>query len=300
MENRIERNISISAVLKEFIVPLNREEFKQLELNLRNEGCRDPLVVWKKPNGKHVLVDGHNRLQICQKHNLPYKLEVRNFKNVKEVKMWMINNQLGRRNLNPLQLSYYRGVKYESVKKNWGGKEYTKTSYLKGMPPKKDQKTLDLLAREFKVSRMTIHRDAKFARALDRIGQKNPILKNRILSGEVKIKKSSILLFSNIDEGTFKTIKNEADLINKANILKSQLTGDSLASSEPEPEVMDNRGYGIMESQIFEAPNQRIQRIKGRILSAVNQAIEQKNVRSMKELKALIDKLESLLLPDIR
>ena len=107
-------------------------------------------------------------------------------------------------------------------------------------------------------------------------------------------------MFSNIDEGTFKTIKNEADLINKANILKSQLTGDSLASSEPEPEVMDNRGYGIMESQIFEAPNQRIQRIKGMILSAVNQAIEQKNARSMKELKALIDKLESLLLPDIR
>ena len=295
----MERKISVSEELKEFIVPLSKEEFLQLELNLCKEGCRDPLVVWEKDD-KYLLIDGHNRLQICQKHNLPYKLEVRTFKDLKEVRMWMINNQLGRRNLNALQLSYYRGAKYESIKKNWGGKEYTKASYHKGTTSKKDQKTSDLLAREFKVSRMTIHRDAKFARGLDKIGKKNPALKNKILAGETKIKKSSILLFSNIDENTFKSIRDEADLAHKADILKRQFEGDDKTLAYPdEKTIKTDQKKSNIDDQLFEAPNQRIQRVKGKILSAINQAIEKKNPQSVNELKRLIDRLENLLLRGI-
>lgn len=295
----MERNISVLEELEEFIVPLSKEAFKQLELNLCSEGCRDPLVVWER-DGRYLLIDGHNRLKICQKHGIPYKLEVHSFKDIKAVRMWMINNQLGRRNLNALQLSYYRGVKYESIKKNWGGKEYTKASYQKDVSGKKDQKTSDLLADEFKVSRMTIHRDARFARGLDRIGEKNPALKRKILSGETKIKKSVILLFSSIDENTFKTIRDEADLLEKADFLESQLKGGNKIWMNGDDETIKSvQQPSNSHEQLFEAPNQRIQRLKGTILSAINQAIEKKNHQSMEELKGLIEKLESLLLQGI-
>ncbi|MDN5217015.1 ParB/Srx family N-terminal domain-containing protein [Fulvivirgaceae bacterium BMA12] len=291
--------IFISEELKEYIVALDEGEFKQLETNLLEEGCRDPLIVWKKKDGSQWLVDGHNRLQICQKHNLPYKVELRTFKNIREVRMWMINNQLGRRNLNAFQISYYRGLKYESLKKSWGGKEYTQASYQKGISNTKDKKTSDLLAEEFKVGRMTIHRDAKFAKGLDLIGKKNPALKNSILAGKTKIKKSSILLFSDIDENTFKTIKNEADLSNKANILKKLTDG---SESELDDEKLKKINLARQElnerDQLFEDRNERIQRTKGMILSAINQAIEKKNDQSLNELKSLITKLENLLLPD--
>jgi len=79
------------------------------------------LVVWERPDGKNVVVDGHNRLKICLKHNLPYKVKKINFPTIGEVKDWMLDNQIGRRNLNPDQLSYYRGVKYFSIKKTRGG-----------------------------------------------------------------------------------------------------------------------------------------------------------------------------------
>jgi len=56
----------IDAEFASLIPPLSADEYMQLEANLIVEGCRDPLVVWGE-----ILIDGHNRLQICTKHNMP-------------------------------------------------------------------------------------------------------------------------------------------------------------------------------------------------------------------------------------
>lgn len=79
---------------KELIPPLSPEEFEQLEKNILEEGIRDPLVVW---NG--VLVDGHNRYEIAKKHGLDYETVERDFCSEDEARAWIIQNQLGRRNL---------------------------------------------------------------------------------------------------------------------------------------------------------------------------------------------------------
>lgn len=87
---------SINPMLAEHIAPLTEEEFRLLEESLLAEGCRDPLVVWKEEN---VLVDGHNRKAICDKHGLTYSVVYRSFPGLKTAKAWMDLNQLGRRNL---------------------------------------------------------------------------------------------------------------------------------------------------------------------------------------------------------
>jgi hypothetical protein len=84
-------------ILKELevlIPPLTSEEFKQLERNILEEGIRDPLVTW---NG--ILVDGHNRYRIAQEHDMNYVTVEKEFTDMNSVKEWMVNNQLGRRNL---------------------------------------------------------------------------------------------------------------------------------------------------------------------------------------------------------
>jgi DNA modification methylase/ParB-like chromosome segregation protein Spo0J len=80
--------------LESLIPPLTSEEFKQLERNILEEGIRDPLVTW---NG--ILVDGHNRYRIAQEHDMNYETLEKEFENLNDVKIWMVNNQLGRRNL---------------------------------------------------------------------------------------------------------------------------------------------------------------------------------------------------------
>lgn len=76
------------------IPPLSSNEYQILEENILKDGCRDPLVLW---NG--ILVDGHNRHTICTKHNLKFNIVEKPFASRNDVCIWIIQNQLGRRNL---------------------------------------------------------------------------------------------------------------------------------------------------------------------------------------------------------
>jgi ParB-like chromosome segregation protein Spo0J len=50
----------IDPEFRSVIPTLTGEERAQLARSLREEGCRDPLVVWPQPVGAPILVDGHN------------------------------------------------------------------------------------------------------------------------------------------------------------------------------------------------------------------------------------------------
>lgn len=90
-------DIVIDAEFKALIHPLEPDEYERLEASILKEGCRDALVVWQ---GENILVDGHNRYEICTRHNLPYEIVYREFANREDAKNWMDENQLARRNIN--------------------------------------------------------------------------------------------------------------------------------------------------------------------------------------------------------
>ena len=86
--------IQINEDFRKLIPPLTPEEYQQLEKNLIEEGCRDPLVLWDQ-----TIIDGHNRYEICTKNALPFKTVNKHFDSDAHVRVWMRNNQKGRRNL---------------------------------------------------------------------------------------------------------------------------------------------------------------------------------------------------------
>ena len=95
-------NIVVNQDLKAYIDPLTPDEHDALERSLLAEGCRDALVLWGD-----VLVDGHNRYGICQKHGIPFQtLQSSLFNTVEDVHLWMIDQHLGRRSVSDFQ----RGV----------------------------------------------------------------------------------------------------------------------------------------------------------------------------------------------
>lgn len=94
-------NIIIRDELRELIPPLTASETAALQASILEEGIRDPLVLWGD-----VLIDGHNRYKIATRHNLPFKTVQRQFKDIYDAELWMIDNQYARRNLN----DYQRGV----------------------------------------------------------------------------------------------------------------------------------------------------------------------------------------------
>lgn len=92
-------NIVINEELKQYIDPLTPNEYAALERSLLAEGCRDALVLWGD-----VLIDGHNRYEICSKYDLPFKtIQNDSFGSLEDVLLWMIDNQLGRRSVSDFQ-----------------------------------------------------------------------------------------------------------------------------------------------------------------------------------------------------
>ena len=91
-------DLTVDPEFRDLIPPLNKEELKLLEESLVADGCESPLIVW---NG--VIVDGHNRYAICRKHEIPFAIQEKNFSSRDEAMLWMLRNQLGRRNLNNYQ-----------------------------------------------------------------------------------------------------------------------------------------------------------------------------------------------------
>lgn len=79
---------------KKLIPPLEKDEYEQLTKSIKEEGVREPLTLWKG-----ILIDGNNRKEIADKLDKRYKTVNRKFKDRNEAILWMIDNQLGRRNI---------------------------------------------------------------------------------------------------------------------------------------------------------------------------------------------------------
>ena len=95
-------NITVNEELLAYIDPLTSDEHDALERSILAEGCRDALVLWGD-----VLVDGHNRYGICQKHGIAFNtVNNERFKSMDDVHLWMIDQHLGRRSVSDFQ----RGV----------------------------------------------------------------------------------------------------------------------------------------------------------------------------------------------
>ena len=65
------RALTIDPEFRDLIPSPSDEERALLEDSIVANGCESPLFIW---NG--VIVDGHNRYEICQKHSIPFAVVV--------------------------------------------------------------------------------------------------------------------------------------------------------------------------------------------------------------------------------
>lgn len=158
--------MKINPTFRALIPPLAPEELAQLEANIINDGCRDPLVVW---NG--TLIDGHNRYAICEKHGIKFETVEMEFADEDAAMDWMDANQLGRRNLTPDQRSLLRGRRYNRTKPT---RAQTGAMKGKGADTLAGPITAETLAAQYGVSEKTIRRDGKRAEAIEKLAESQP------------------------------------------------------------------------------------------------------------------------------
>jgi len=175
-------NVKIDPELSSLIRPLQPEEYEKLKESILAEGIRDPLVVWRG-----ILVDGHHRYKIAQEYGLEFRTVEIDLPDKEAAKEWIITNQLGRRNLTPMEASYYRGKLYESRKLSRGGDRKSKGQNVLL------KTTAEKIAEEYGVTDKTIKRDAQFSQAVDKVAAEvGEEAKHAILTGKANIPKKDV------------------------------------------------------------------------------------------------------------
>ena len=92
--NNPEDSFEIEPEFKQLITKLSDAEYSILKDSIAKEGIREPIIVWN-----NTIIDGHNRYKIAHELDIPIKYETMEFQDREEAKAWIINNQLGRRNI---------------------------------------------------------------------------------------------------------------------------------------------------------------------------------------------------------
>ena len=206
--------IIIDSEFKGMIPPLKPDEYKCLEESLLSEGCRDPIMLWNS-----IIVDGHNRYEICTRLNIPYKVNQKQFSNRDEAISWICLNQLSRRNISGEAFRYLVGKRYDAEKriaqqKNPSGanqyspksEPYTASESL--VPDKSPvaRRTSTQIGNLYNLNHATVERYGRLSRSLDEIERKSPGMLPVILSGACKVSKDNIDVIAQMPDKDIQTL----------------------------------------------------------------------------------------------
>ena len=167
---------------KEFqslIPPLTDDEYRRLEKSILSEGVREPIITWND-----TIIDGHNRYNICQKHGIDCPHVERAFESRDAAKIWICENQLGRRNLEPGQkaaLGIERNeaeIREKARLRKFAGKKIDLRVHGPEGTVSEKGTTNEIIAKQVGVSEATVKRVLGVKR-------KDPELYEKVRSGEV-------------------------------------------------------------------------------------------------------------------
>lgn len=113
MTTLFENDFVIDDEIKALLRPHSKEENDALEAGIRADLACDQGVV-AIVEGRRILADGHHRLGVCSRLGIQFPYRTRKFKDMGALKTWIINNQLGRRNLSPQERAYLIGKDYQA------------------------------------------------------------------------------------------------------------------------------------------------------------------------------------------
>ena len=188
------KSLHVKADFQRLIPLQSKGELRALEESIKNDGCRDVLLVWK---GKNTVLDGHTRRELCIKHKKQVKVREIELEDEKAAIAYILEIQRQRRNLTREAMSYFRGSEYNAIKQRHGGKRGRKPKDQNDPLPS----TAQVLAEKFRVAEMTIKRDALFARAVDKIIEDygKPEIRRQLLGADVKLTQGTAKVLLKMD-----------------------------------------------------------------------------------------------------
>lgn len=216
--------LRIDPEFQNLISALSQEEYELLEQNIIRDGCREPISVWND-----VILDGHNRYRICMQHNIQFAIVQIRMTSRQDAIAWICSNQLGRRNISDETRKYLIGKRYDAEKKKateqnlYRGINPPVAKMLPpGSPAKGVPRTSLILGKEYHVSHTTIQKYGQYAKAIDKLADRNHLIVPKILSGKVKVSQDKIIELAQLPKDAIHDICQQIDAASTDSLPYSQ------------------------------------------------------------------------------
>ena len=215
------------------------DELRGLEADIVARGCLDAIKTW---NG--LIVDGHNRFEICERLGKSYRVEALSFGTRDEAKAWMIAHQLGRRNLPENVIAYYRGqykALLQDIAKASGlpgrsGPVFMAQHSEKVQVVRHDVAQPTPLLADVSLERRTGERHAHYARAVDEVAKATGVAPVAIASISGLTQKATQQLAESLDS------PNERVREQARNAVTEMVAGEEPAQAMKRAHAMYNTG----------------------------------------------------------
>lgn len=167
--------------LKSYLPLMEKSLYKQLKTDIKKNGLNDPILYFKTPAGDKLVIEGHTRLEACIKQKVK-KISTKeikaDFQNLDDIKFWMVQHQIQRRNLSVLEK-----VKLSFTHKDIIEKKALENKSKAGKKAKinKHYDTNDEIARISGVSRATV---VRYGSVIDKASKS---VLNQLDSGNISI-----------------------------------------------------------------------------------------------------------------
>ena len=265
----MEKDLAASKELKTkesfrtLIPSLTQEEYALLEKSIIEDGCRDAILAWKG-----FIIDGHNRYAICQKHGLNYDVEEIDFDSEQDALVWIINNQLGRRNVTDFQKGELVLKKKDILLKKGRKQQGRRTDILSIVDKKLEpHSTREQMAKDIGVSSGTMARIEIIAK------EASEEMKAKLRHGKVKIGTA----YKKLKEGVAnKKVSKELSAIEYAEMAITELK--KISKDDP---LTDQALYKVLEWMLINNPLWA----KGVINKSRRIMREQKSAKSVPDTK---------------
>lgn len=237
----MEKNYRIDQELNSILPELSMEDYRELEQSLLIDGYKGaPIMIWGD-----IIVDGHNRYEICKRNNIPYEVKTVEFESKDDAIQWMVRQQLGRRNLSPLQriklVETYRPIYEKRARENQlSGLKQNKNTVSKNSAERNEPKMkIDVRAQCAKDAGISTDTYSKGVKILN---SGNSELIKSVENGEKSINKGCNELKAHCEQT--KSISDEST--------KNELHGDTLEFKDKEKTLLQIQSHYKEFLTVFE------------------------------------------------
>ena len=182
----------IDPEFRRMIYPLAKREYRELEKSMLEKGCIVPISIWKG-----MIVDGHNRYEICKKHNISLKAKEVHFIDRSDAIQWICINQLNRADISEEIRRYLIGKRYINEQEIEDVKPYTENMKETVNRLHTSPKSIKL-GKIYSISAYTISKYGSFARAVDYVSEFFPVPVRDIVYGRIRISNDRFIEISRL------------------------------------------------------------------------------------------------------